>query len=717
MAGSFDIFRKYQRSLLAAVAILAMLAFFVLPPFLQMAPDSAGVDPLVATWRDGGIREGELQRAVAMRSVLNQFLRDSIAASGRDPGNSQPLAETEEEVVRTLLLAREAEANGIVIGNGAVNQFLAQWTNNMVRPEQLEALIGGLRLGQMSVSTAEVFEALRTVLAAERMRQFSFAGFAGDPPGARWDIFRRLDQEATVEVVPVVVESLAGEVPPAPEAALVGLFERFKTALPVDRSPEPGFKEPHRISYDWIAGNLDELEAAAAKDVTDAEIEKFYEENKVRLYRTKQVAADAAAEAKAKEPDAKEPEAKEPDAKEPESPQPDPKAAAPSRTPFRTVKFRQPKQDSAAAGEAKATAAAEETKPAVEPEATGGSGDAAAKAGGPPAEATPAAAVEGVEPLEKVKDDVRKRLAAEAVNLRLDGLFRAITADVAGFSRDLSRWKVESGNEANKPVPPDVEAIAAKQGLKAGRAGRRTAGESLREGGVGTSFQLAIDPSSPMGFRQAQWADLFFGMERPLWRPVETRDVPGNRYLSWKSEDVPEFVPEFAAVRADVERAWRIVEARPGARKLAEELAAAAVGGRTLADVVKDRSGAKLEAATVGPFTWLSRGSASFGSPVTLSQPAGLEMPGEEFMRAVFALEPGGTAVAFNAPQTVCYAIRLVSFAPSDEELRKRFVDPTADRRRLAAVAERDQSRAFEAWLADVEQRAGLEWKRPPQRR
>ena len=81
MAGSFDIFRKYQRSLLVAVAILAMLAFFVLPPFLDMAPDSGTTDPLVVAWRGGGIREGELQRDMAMRMVLNQFLRDAMAAS------------------------------------------------------------------------------------------------------------------------------------------------------------------------------------------------------------------------------------------------------------------------------------------------------------------------------------------------------------------------------------------------------------------------------------------------------------------------------------------------------------------------------------------------------------------------------------------------------------------------------------------------------------
>ena len=122
--------------------------------------------------------------------------------------------------------------------------------------------------------------------------------------------------------------------------------------------------------------------------------------------------------------------------------------------------------------------------------------------------------------------------------------------------------------------------------------------------------------------------------------------------------------------QADVERAWRIVAARPLARARAEEIAAAATGGSTLADVLAARSDTTLSASTVGPFTWLSRGSAAFGAPVTLSQPEGLEMPGDDFMRAVFALEPGGTAVAFNQPQTVCYAIRLVSFAPPEEELQ-----------------------------------------------
>lgn len=633
MAGSFDLFRKYQRSMLAAVAILAMLAFFVLPPFLQMAPEAGAVDPLVATWNGGGIREGELQRTVAMGTIVNQFLRDAVRqATGRDPGEVRLLAEDERSAVRTLLLAREAEANGVVVGNAAVNRFLKEVTDDRLRGADIESLIQGRRLGTMSVSTMDVFAALRTFLAANQFQRLVANGLGGYPPGARWDVFRRLEQEATIEVVPVVVESLAAEVPTPAEADLLALYERRKDMLPVDRSPEPGFREPHRISFDWIVANRESLEAAAAKDVPDADVEKYYEENKARLYRAKQPAA--------------------------------------------------------------------------------GDAGAAEKPGDAPAD-KPAA--EEFEPLDKVRDDIRKRLAADTVSTRIDSLFKAITTDVGGFARDIARWKADVADEASRPTPPNAAAIAEKQGLAAGHGEKRTAAEAEGEGGVGASFLVMLDPNAPMGFRQARWSDLFFAVDRLPWRPVETSDAEGNRYLTWKTDDMPSTVPEFKDIRADVERAWRIIAARPLAEAKAREIAAKAAG-RPLAEAVADLGLSKLEVVGVEPFTWLSRG-ASFGGPASLSQPAGVEMPGEEFMEAVFALEPGGTAVAFNEPRTVCYVIRFVSAAPPEDDLRTRYADATADQRRLEAVAERDRERALAGWLDGVERRAGLEWTTPPQGR
>jgi hypothetical protein len=192
--------------------------------------------------------------------------------------------------------------------------------------------------------------------------------------------------------------------------------------------------------------------------------------------------------------------------------------------------------------------------------------------------------------------------------------------------------------------------------------------------------------------------------------------VAGNRYLSWKTDDQPAFSPTFDVAKNDVERAWRIVEGRPLARKIAEELAKQAVAGKTLEASIADRTdGPKLAAATAGPFTWMSRGT-TFGSAPMLSQPDGLSMPGEEFMKAVFALQPDETAVAFNEPRTVCYAIRLTGYEPTDEKLKEQFVDPSLDQRRIATLARQQEGDAIGRWVEDVERRYALQWKRPPRR-
>jgi hypothetical protein len=193
---------------------------------------------------------------------------------------------------------------------------------------------------------------------------------------------------------------------------------------------------------------------------------------------------------------------------------------------------------------------------------------------------------------------------------------------------------------------------------------------------------------------------------------VTSRDVAGDRYISWKTEDQPEFTPTFQAARADVERAWRIVEARGLARAKAEEIARRGGAGETLAAAVAAAPELKVE--KVGPFTWLTQGTVSLGTPPSLSQPEGISMPGEEFMRAVFGLEPGKTAVAFNEPRTVCYVIRLESFEPPVEKLRERFLAARDDQRRLAMVAQRETSRAAASWVESLEKRHALTWHREP---
>lgn len=711
MAGSFDIFRKYQRSLLVAVAILAMLAFFVLPPFLQMGSGAGGGDPVAATWSGGEIRESQIERGVAMRSVVNRFLVESAAAAGRDPSRLPLFPESEEAVVRTMLVAEEAKKNGLVVTDTAINDFLGQWTNNLVRPDQLNDIISGLRLGPMAVSQHDLFEALRTELVGRNMLVMFQTGFSGDPPAWRWDYYRRLAQKATIEAVPVPVESVAADVPAPTEQQLRAFFEQYKNDLPAPRSDAPGFREPRRAKYEYLVAKREAFEAEAAKEVTDAEIAAFYEKNKETMFRAKpQEKAAEAPKADATKPEGeKKPEEKKPaEPAEPAKPdsKPDaaPKGASVAPGPFRQVAFKQP----AAAADAKpADAKPADTKPA-EPAAADAAKAAEAKAEAKPEE-KPAPQFET---LDSVKDKIREQLAREKANARIDAVFTAVAGDVTRYAEDYALWQAKQIASSQPPKAPDLDLIAKQQGLEAGRSGLVTVAQALGAGGIGQSFEFIPDPGSRFGIRQQNWLDSIFGQNTMPLRPVTSRDAAGNRYISWKTEDQAEFVPDFEKVRDNVEFSWRIVEGRGLARKKAEDIASqASAAKQSLEATVAGREGLKV--TQVGPFTWLSGGTAP-GSAPFVAQPEGIEMPGDEFMKVVFSLEPGQTAVAFNEPRTVCYCIRLVNLEPPASELRDQFVESRSDPRRTGMVAQQEFSESFGRWIEGLEKQYGLKWNRQP---
>jgi len=287
MAGSFNLFRRYQKTALAALAIMAMLAFFILPPLLQMNAGGGSVaNPVVMTWKGGTLREQDLDREVLTRRALNQFLTVLRAEATGDDQVRPPLAEGEQAVVRTLLLAREAESNGVVVSDDTVNDFLQQWTQNRITPAQIGGLIGQLR-ERVGFTEQTLFDAIRRLIMASEVRSLVEGGasLATMPPGWRWDAFCKLEQGATVEVIPVVAELLSDQVAEPKPAELRTLFAEYKDELPRARSATPGFREPARIRYDALVAPAERFVEEATKEVTDEAIATFYEENKERLFR------------------------------------------------------------------------------------------------------------------------------------------------------------------------------------------------------------------------------------------------------------------------------------------------------------------------------------------------------------------------------------------------------------------------------------------------
>jgi len=777
MAG-FGIFRTYQKASMVALAILAMLAFFVLPPLLQYGGQAATVaDTPVVTWNGGELRERGLERAMIMKSACNRFLAEAAMAAGRDPAQATRFEVDERSVVSVMLLAEEAKKNGIVVSDAAINDFLAKETSGQVGVDQFLQIMSGLRVGGSGVSQHDLFETLRQELLARNMVRLLQQGLVSSPPGLRWDYFRRLTQSATAEVVPIDVRSLGDQIKPPSVAALKAFFEAHKEDLPDPTSEKPGFREPHRAQVDYLVAKRGVFVEEISKEITDAEIAEYYEKNKTTQFRARPratPAAEPASEDRPPSPDAEAPgtpaepsaPADEAPATEPAAATPDPAASTPpasepapvnepaaepapatdaapaaepapaadpapaaepapadkpadgsgaavARSPFRQVAFQVPDAPAAetppaaeAAPAAAEPAAAAETAPAdAVPAET-----SAAGAAGAPAEGGD----EQFQPLETVKEQIRERLARERAAAKVDLLFERVIADISGYNEDYALWKArEEARGIDPPVPPDVAKIASLNGLEGGQTGLQSAEDAYEAGGLGRSFDRVRDLNNRFGMRQVNWFEMIYGPGALNQRPVRSSDIEGNRYLSWRTADQPEFVPTFDTARANVEQAWKIVEGRELARKKAEAiLAKAEKGGSLEAAIVGEES---LQAFKVGPFFWLSPQAALSGVP-QISQPTGIVMPGNEFMNAVFSLEPGGTAVAFNEPKTVCYCIRLIDVEPTAETLQERFIETRADPRTTFVAAQDELNRSLNGWFEGLESRSKLVWKRKPRR-
>jgi len=197
----------------------------------------------------------------------------------------------------------------------------------------------------------------------------------------------------------------------------------------------------------------------------------------------------------------------------------------------------------------------------------------------------------------------------------------------------------------------------------------------------------------------------------PRFRAQTAMSLEGNLYLFWKTEDVKEHVPDFddEEVRKEVHRAWQLIRARRYALEAAEKLAAKArESKKSLKETFADRP--ELTVIEPPAFTWLTTGSAAFGFPqaMRINFVHGVELPGEDFMKTVFRLTPGETAVAMNAPQTYAYVIRVVDFSPPYAVLWKQFeVD---DFRKYAVVGYEDRQKLMQAWLAELRDEAQLQW-------
>jgi hypothetical protein len=764
MVSPVKTFRRHRKQLLAILTILTVLSFVFVPIFLQILELRRGSrNPVVVTTKlYGDLRQSQVSNLLWQRGRWLGFLQDLqrlvderqggrflipyagrlFLRAGRAIYELGP--DNEESVVETWLLSRKAREMGITISDAAINRFLSGLHGNRVDAGQIKNLLKAIGLSQSAL-----FEIIRNELSALRLRELLRVDLAGMTPAQRWDYFLRLRRKAETEAVPIDAEKLIARVPDPSSAEdekeLQALFEPYKDKRADPNSPEPGFREPHRVTLQYFRADLKAF--LNPREVTEAAIEAYYKDHQDEFRRwvfpevkVLPEKPPLPGEKKSTEPGNPAPPGKEsPQPVKPkvEPGKPEPAKTSPPQTPptksgppkpepgktpadkpgpaekapaktsssknasetaFRLVSFPQEKPEKKeppkgeAAGPSTKEATPKAAKPAEKPEPKPG-----------PKLQT--------QPLEKVKDEIRDILAKQKAHERIAAAFTAVQDRMAKFEQE---WMAYDALEAKKkeqespPEPPDVGPIARASGLKPFRVGPVSDMEA-EPLDIGKS---RIEGSIPFVQRA-------FGQVR-LYQAMTSQDSDGNEYLFWKVEDLPERVPNWddEGVRSRVERAWKLIRARDIARQEAEALAVKAQQShKPLKEVIAKRPGTVL--LTPEPFAWLTESFPGSPEPPRLSQVKGpdgkpLAGLGNEFMEHLFAMPQGGVGWIWNQPQTIVYVVHVVKYQPLETTLWEEFVASPWAAYIQATLFDREV--ASEAWKKQLETEAGLRWLREPTR-
>ena len=297
--GPMALIRKYQKAILVVVGVLTIIVFTMSGMVGMMDQgDRGGADqnPTVVTWNSGELTRYQLDNLRFRRNSVLQFLyqvcdetqqrggRPKGANFQRDPRSGQiihpgiPAVDSDEYIVRTLLLAEQAEAMGMVVSDDTVLNFLVQLGDREIELHEFQTILTtslNNRLNQF-----QLFDALRRELLAQKLYSLAGSGTLAPSPRSNWDYYNRLNRKVTAELMPLPVADYIDRVKDPSETELVAFFEEHKDTVDNPGDAEPGFRQRQRIAVEYLDADFNVLLDEEQAKISAGKIEAYYEENK-----------------------------------------------------------------------------------------------------------------------------------------------------------------------------------------------------------------------------------------------------------------------------------------------------------------------------------------------------------------------------------------------------------------------------------------------------
>ena len=665
----------------------------------------------------------------------------------RNPGQYEESAVDESVLVKRLLVD-EAKKEGIMIGDTTIDDYLSLWmdeqpfTKNELEKIARDATDNRMDLRQVRESLREELAAQQMVILRGSGMRFTMMPAQNGPrffpnPTEAFQFFNRANTLISAEVVPFKVEDYLSKVTGTPtNAEMKKLYDEGKYDFFDASRKSPGFKRFRKMKLQYFEADFNKfLEVEMAK-VTDKELQEEYDKlvkeespivyeaipdttNDPEIAPEKDPAIEKSGDA-APAPEQKDDEKKDGEKKDESTTEPPKDAAA--ETPAENKDEKKDDGDKKDGGEKKDGGViallsnesfvsvglqdpekqdSEKQEPKKEETKEESKSDAASAGDkpqdpAPPVETAPAPQVESsatqvpvapqsdaagqekkpekrLRSLKDVEENLRRRLKGKAATDAMQNALDAASKSVRDHQNkmlDESDAAFSAGKEydQNSFSKYDGNAIAKKLGLVFVET-ELFAENEYSDTALGKEPMLFSSQ-----FQQVFPTQLF--SQAILYDPTEPLmgGMGAKRIVLWFAEKREQEVPSFEDAREDIISFWKhqlaFEAAVADAKKAADE---ANASKKPLSEKFGEK--AKL----TGQFSWYTTGMR-FG----LSQPVGVDKPGEDFMETVFRLKEGQAGVAHNSTREIVYLVKNIATEKRDgEDMNREFITRVADAQNL----------------------------------
>jgi hypothetical protein len=296
MANPLRWFRRHQKIMMVFFGV-GLMAVFGLGSVVSMVQKqhrvSAGHEnPVYAHWKGGDIKRSDLDALRYRHFQTIRFLQGLQSYAADKKGDNfqslaipiRPVAQgqdfqpelVDEELLSRYLMALKAEEEGLVVGDGMVDDYLALVAGNVpVSKAEMAAINKEVNSGQSGLEA--IRRQLKIELAAQQMSNFAMAGIPMIPnPLDAIELYTKTSRRVECQVLPIAVDpDSITEQPTATEVR--HLFDEGKNNYPDPEGIKPGFKIGKRVSVQYFVANRDTFLQNEINKLTDAEVQAEYE--------------------------------------------------------------------------------------------------------------------------------------------------------------------------------------------------------------------------------------------------------------------------------------------------------------------------------------------------------------------------------------------------------------------------------------------------------